>query len=282
MIEVPQLERRSFSRRLLVGLLTLFAWIVGGRRRSALAAAEADAQTPLRERPQHRWGMAIDLDRCTGCGACVVACKVENNIPQLGPAPEMRGASIEWMSLLPMEKEGIDTDVPADMAPLPCMQCDNAPCVKVCPVGATYQTADGIVAQIYDRCIGCRFCQVACPYGRRFFNWTDAIFPESHVQYLNPSVSVRTRGVVEKCNFCVHRVQDTVEVARLNDREPADAELQRLTACAQACPATAITFGDLDDPESEVARQARSPRAARLLEHLGTKPRVWYLAKDRS
>jgi len=281
MSESPHLGRRAVHQRLLVFFLTMIAWIFGGRRRGQALAAAAEPAT-TKGRAKYRWGMTIDLDRCTGCGACVVACKVENNVSQLGPQEEVRGADIAWMSLLPMEKPGIDTGRPPDLLPLPCMQCDNAPCVKVCPVGATYQTADGIVAQIYDRCIGCRFCQVACPYDRRFFNWTAPVFPETHEQYLNPSVSVRPRGVVEKCNFCVHRVQDVLERARLDERQPEDQELRRLPACAQSCPATAITFGDLDDTESEVARQARSPRAWRMLEHLGTKPRVWYLAKDRS
>lgn len=283
MIEVGSLPRRSAGRRLLVLLLTLIAWVVSGaRRRWAHAADVPEEDTGPTGRARHRWGMAIDLDRCTGCGACVVACRVENNVPQLGPAPELRGASIEWMQLLPIGKEGIETGVPPDMVPLPCMQCDDAPCVKVCPVGATYQTADGIVAQIYDRCIGCRFCMVACPYGRRYFNWTAPTFPESHVQYLNPDVSVRTRGVVEKCNFCVHRVQDVLEVTRLDDREPTDAEVRRLPACSQSCPAEAITFGDLNDADAEVTRLARSPRSSRLLEHLGTAPRVFYLSKDKT
>lgn len=284
MILPPEPTHRTLRRRLLVALLTLVAWIAGGPRRARALAATAAAAEPEDDaegRTPHRWAMAIDLDRCTGCGACVVACRVENNVPQLGPEERMRGADIYWMDLLPLEKPGAETGVPPDMIPLPCMQCDNAPCVKVCPVGATYQTGDGIVAQIYDRCIGCRFCQVACPYGRRHFNWTDPPFPDSHVQYLNPDVSVRARGVVEKCNFCQHRVRALLEETRLDGREPRDEELQRLPACAQSCPASAITFGDLDDADSLVARQKRSPRASRLLEHVGTEPRVWYLAKDR-
>ena len=275
----PDLPRRGMVQRLLVGLLTIIAFVFA-RGRRGLAAVASDP-LPDTDDAAHRWGMAIDLDRCTGCGACVVACQSENNVPQTGPAASLRGTGITWMDLLPSERPE-SAELPPTMLPIPCMQCENAPCVKVCPVGATYQGSDGIVAQIYDRCIGCRFCQVACPYGRRYFNWTDPSFPETHVQYLNPDVSLRTRGVVEKCNFCQHRVRDAHESAQVTGEPLTDDVLRRLPACAQSCPATAITFGDLNDSDSEVSKASRSPRASRLLEHLGTKPRVWYLARDRS
>lgn len=274
------LPRRSFTRRALVAGMMAVAWVANTARRARGAKRDA-ADEPERSTTKARWGMAIDLDRCTGCGACVVACRMENNVAVAGPTEERRGTAVFWMDLLPRSTPGVVSDHSPDVLPLPCMHCDNAPCVKVCPVGATYHTAEGIVAQIYDRCIGCRFCQVACPYGRRSFNWADPIWPESHVQYLNPDVSLRPRGTVEKCNFCQHRIRDRQEEARLEDRKLDDDELTRLPACAQSCPAEAIVFGDLDSADSRIARLASSPRAFRLLEHLGTQPRVWYLSRDR-
>lgn len=274
------LPRIGFARRAVVAGMLAIAWVAAWPRRlraRETAPEENDAGTSRKP----RWGMAIDLDRCTGCGACVIACRVENNVAVAGPSEERRGTAVFWMDLLPRDTPGIDSERPPDVLPLPCMHCDNAPCVKVCPVGATYHTAEGIVAQIYDRCIGCRFCQVACPYGRRSFNWSDPEWTETHVQYLNPDVSVRPRGTVEKCNFCHHRIRALQEMARIEDRELTDDDVSRLPACAQACPAEAIVFGDLDADGNRVAHLAASPRAFRLLEHLGTKPRVWYLARDR-
>ena len=224
-----------------------------------------------------KWGMAIDLDLCSGCGACVVACHVENNVPFCGDDPAKIGAEINWMSMLPMGEGKEKT-----LAPLPCMHCENPPCVKVCPVNATFQNEEGIVAQVWDRCIGCRYCQTACPYSRRYFNWTEPSFPGTYQQALNPDVATRPRGVVEKCTFCVHRIRTLRETVRAEDREITDEDVQFLPACAQSCPTEAIIFGDLNDPESLVSRLAESPRAQRLLEHLGTKPKVFFLGKERS
>ena len=271
------LTRRSFAQRLAVlGSALVAAFSLPARLVRARSAPKAESEPEGAQRL--RFGMAIDLDRCTGCGACVVACRTENNVPQLGPEDEMRGADIYWMDLLPREPQ---EDRPGDFLPLPCMHCDDPPCVKVCPVNATYQTSEGIVAQIYDRCIGCRYCQVACPYGRRYFNWLDPPRPESYLSSLNPDVAIRPKGVVEKCTFCNHRVHHAKEEARVAGRPLEDAELRRLPACAQACPAEAIVFGNLADEASEVSRLSASPRAFRLLEHVGTRPKVTYLSKDR-
>jgi molybdopterin-containing oxidoreductase family iron-sulfur binding subunit len=280
---ITSASRRAFSRNLALvaaGFATIRLGLTRlsfGRR--MLLAAEPPSTEPLK--PNARWGMTIDLDRCTGCGACVVACRTENNVPYFGPAEEARGTEIYWMDLLTVDPGAAEGRGHADMLPLPCMHCDDPPCVKVCPTNATYRTEDGLVAQIYDRCIGCRYCQVACPYGRRYFNWTSPEWPDSYRSFLNPDVATRPSGIVEKCTFCSHRLQRVHEQARLEERTPRDDELRRLPACSQACPADAIAFGDLADPSTEVSQLAGSPRAFRLLEHLGTKPKVVYLSKDK-
>jgi molybdopterin-containing oxidoreductase family iron-sulfur binding subunit len=278
-------DRRSFLARAAAGVAALAGAATFGPLSGRAASSSDEAETaggPREGDAPRRWGMTIDLDRCTACGACAVACKVENNVPCSGSPGGDQGAAIEWMTMLPAE-EGPDVfGLSAATLPLPCMQCDDAPCVKVCPVGATYQTEDGITAQIWDRCIGCRYCQVACPYSRRYFNWKTPEFPESYRNALNPDVATRPAGVVEKCTFCHHRLRDLREEARVQGEVVDDASLQRLTACAEACPAEAITFGDLLDGNSKVSRLSRSPRASRLLENLGTKPKVFYLGRDRS
>ncbi|MBI3074367.1 MAG: 4Fe-4S dicluster domain-containing protein [Deltaproteobacteria bacterium] len=245
---------------------------------SAIASGD-HAKATNNRKGKHQWGMAIDLDRCSGCGACTVACRQENNVPVLGPADENRGAHIEWMSLLWRDSE--DHDALPEALPFPCQHCERAPCTQVCPVGATYRDADGITAQIWSRCIGCRYCMAACPYSRRSFNWKPAEWDGDLVQMLNPDVATRPRGVVEKCTFCHHRIQDVKETARVEHRAIRDPELRYLPACASACPAKAIVFGDTNDPSSLVSALAKKPRAFRLLEHLGTRPRVFYLKKDR-
>ncbi len=223
-----------------------------------------------------RFGMAIDLDRCTGCEACVAACRVENNVPFPEPG-EAGGRDISWIEVL-ATVEGEYPRARAKFLPLPCMHCEHAPCVKVCPVGATYKTEDGLTGQIYARCIGCRYCTTACPYTRRYFNWGAPKWQEPLEQMLNPDVSVRPKGVVEKCTFCTQRIRRVKEDARREKRPLRDEDLRRLPACAETCPAEAITFGDLEDPQSEVSRLTRSPRAFHLLEDLGTHPSVVYLA----
>jgi molybdopterin-containing oxidoreductase family iron-sulfur binding subunit len=219
------------------------------------------------------WGMVIDLDRCTGCQACVMACKAENNVPAVGAREAGHGRIISWMQVLTEEDETRPGEV-RRFLPRPCLQCDDPPCTKVCPVYATYRNPEGIVAQIYARCIGCRFCMAACPYNAKYFNWR-VYQKEGPGQ--NPDVSVRPKGVVEKCTFCHHRLQKARERALAEQRDLSPGEY--VPACAEACPARAITFGDLSDPGSEVSRLARSPRAFRLQEELGTKPKVIYLTE---
>lgn len=223
-----------------------------------------------------RWGMVIDLDRCTGCQACVVACKAENNIPFSSPKEAKRNRIISWMKVLSII-EGEYPNVRARFIPRPCMHCDNPPCVKVCPVGATYKNLEGLIAQVYTRCIGCRYCTNNCPYTLKYFNWYSPTWPKEMENQLNPDVSVRSKGVVEKCTFCHHRLQKAREKARAENRLLKEGDY--VPACAQTCPTEAIYFGDLDDPKSTVSQMARSPRAFRLLEELGTEPKVYYLSE---
>ena len=218
------------------------------------------------------WGMVIDLDRCTGCQACVMACKAENNVPAVGAKEAGLGRTISWMQVLVEESEERTRFLPR-----PCFQCDDPPCTKVCPVYATYRDPEGIVAQVYARCIGCRFCMAGCPYNAKYFNWRRY---QQEAPGQNPDVSVRPKGVVEKCTFCHHRLQKARDRVRAERRELAPGDY--VTACAEACPTRAITFGDLSDSGSEVTKLAKSPRAFRVGEELGTKPKVIYLSETEA
>ncbi|MBI6545541.1 MAG: 4Fe-4S dicluster domain-containing protein [Cyanobacteria bacterium NC_groundwater_1444_Ag_S-0.65um_54_12] len=225
---------------------------------------------------QHRWGMVVDLDRCTGCSACVVACHAENNLAIAGPTDTDEGRSFDWIRI---ERywEGDFPDTKAHFVPIMCQHCEAAPCEPVCPVYATYHTPEGLNSMVYVRCIGTRFCQNNDPYNVRFFNWFEPAlnFADPLPNQLNPDVTVRSRGVMEKCSFCVQRIRRAEDDARLAGRKLADGEFT--TACAQSCSARALVFGDLTDSQSEVSRLAESARRFRLLESLGTNPVVYYL-----
>jgi len=195
----------------------------------------------------------------------------ENNVPFVGLERVEEGRLMQWQRLL-TEVEGEYPQVTTRFIPRPCMHCEDAPCVKVCPVGATYTNEEGVVLMHYNRCIGCRYCMVACPYGVRTFNWYKPEFNEVHRTYLNPDVPLRPRGVVEKCTFCIQRIERAKR-----EGKKVGSEGDVVTACTQTCTGGAIYFGDLDDPESDVSRLSRSPRAFRLLEDLGTNPKVYYL-----
>lgn len=224
----------------------------------------------------HRWGMAIDLDRCTGCQACVAACHAENNLPVSTPESAAKGRAFHWIRV-DRYYEGEFPNVRVKYMPVLCQQCDEAPCEPVCPVYATYKNPEGLNVQVYNRCVGTRYCANNCPYSVRFFNWFDPAWPEPLQLQHNPDVSIRMSGVMEKCTFCIQRVQRAEATAKEEKRTIQDGDVQ--PACVQSCPAEAMVFGDLNDPESKVARLAESGRATRLLEELGTKPKVFYLQK---
>jgi molybdopterin-containing oxidoreductase family iron-sulfur binding subunit len=226
-----------------------------------------------------KWAMVIDLDRCTGCGDCVVACKLENNVPVVPPEEANAGRALFWMDMITTH-EGEFPEVSARRMPKPCFHCDNPPCTRVCPVHATYLNEEGLVGQIYHRCIGCRYCMAACPYTSKVFNWYEPVWEGSLDSCHNPDVSVRMAGVVEKCSFCSHRLLRVKEDADAEERDIEDGEY--MPACAESCPADAIYFGDLDDPESRVHQLAEASRAFRVMDDLGTEPKVFYLSERES
>jgi molybdopterin-containing oxidoreductase family iron-sulfur binding subunit len=232
------------------------------------------------EHPQ--WGMTIDLARCTGCSACVTACYAENNIPTVGESEVLRGREMTWLRIERYWEDAEEAGGPpaARFVPMLCQHCANAPCEPVCPVYAAYHTPDGLNGQVYNRCVGTRYCANNCPYKVRYFNWykyNERAWPEPLHLQLNPDVTVRARGVMEKCTFCVQRIRDTQNHARLEDRPIKDGEFT--TACAQACPSDAIVFGNVKDADGRVARVKQDPRGYHVLEDLNVRPAVTYLAK---
>jgi Fe-S-cluster-containing dehydrogenase component len=237
-----------------------------------------------------RWAMVIDLDKCVACQGCSIACRQENNTPAVSPDQAAMGRAIRWNDVFPLPVNELRApneypNVTVRYLTRPCMHCDNPPCIKVCPVQATYIDEEGLVRQNYNRCIGCRFCTVACPYGVRYFNWETPSWSPELARHINPDYvsvdgslegpAVRPRGVVEKCTFCVHRLQKARRKSEAEQR-PFRAE-DYVPACVQTCTGKARFFGDLDDPDSTVSKLAKSTRAFRVLEDVGTYPKVIYL-----
>ncbi len=229
---------------------------------------------PKHEHKDYRWGMAIDLGLCTGCSACAAACYVENNVPVVGPKRHLEGREMSWIRIEPF----YDDEGGVEFQPMLCQHCDNAPCETVCPVYATYHNPEGLNAQVYNRCVGTRYCSNNCPYKVRRFNWFDFKRPTELSTTNNPEVSVRGRGIMEKCTFCVQRIRSARGHAKDENRRIKDGEV--VPACAQTCPTNAIVFGNIEDENSEVSKWAKSERAHRVFEQLGTRPAVYYLKSN--
>lgn len=249
---------------------------------------------------EHQWGMAIDLDICIGCNACSTACYAENNLAVVGKERFEKGQAMHWLRLERYWDQN-ELDHPeqgASFLPMMCQQCDAATCEPVCPVAATYHTPDGLNAQVYNRCIGSRYCSNNCPYRNRYFNfysYYEDSWPEPLNMQLNPDLTVRDKGVMEKCTFCVQRIRVAKDKAKMENRPVADGEA--MTACAQACPTNAIAFGDYKDENSQVAKlwkkyqvkrrltkqKKDNPelRGYRIFEELNVDPSVMYLERVR-
>ncbi|MDH5228753.1 MAG: 4Fe-4S dicluster domain-containing protein [Gammaproteobacteria bacterium] len=251
---------------------------------------------------EHRWAMSIDLNLCIGCNACSTACYAENNLGIVGKEKFEKGQAMHWLRVERYwdETDGEFPEQGASFVPMMCQQCGAATCEPVCPVAATYHTPDGLNAQVYNRCIGSRYCSNNCPFRVRYFNfWSyyEQSWPEPLNQQLNPDLSVRDKGVMEKCTFCVQRIRTAKDTAQREKRQLQDQDF--VTACAQACPTNAITFGDTLDPNSKVSKAwrkhqvERGPythkkpkenaelRGYRVFEELNVDPSIMYLERVR-
>ncbi|HWL28008.1 MAG TPA: 4Fe-4S dicluster domain-containing protein, partial [Burkholderiaceae bacterium] len=230
---------------------------------------------PDHEYNTYAWGMTVDLDACIGCNACVVACQAENNIPVVGPEQVSLGREMLWLRIDSYRDE---TRHRTQFQPMACQHCENAPCEVVCPVGATMHDSEGLNVQVYNRCVGTRFCSNNCPYKVRHFNFFQySLTDPSSAAHANPDVTVRQRGVMEKCTYCVQRISHARIQSQKERRRIRDGEV--VTACQATCPTDAIVFGDMNDPDSQVSRSKSSSRGYAVLEEMNTRPRTTYLAR---
>ena len=257
-----QLNRRDLLKyACLAGGGALIVKLMGSGSVSPLNVVNATAGDAAKEaQSKHKWAMVIDQSKCIGCNYCTYACKAANDIP----------GDAQWNTV---SVEGQTSKGPAYL-PRPCMHCENAPCVETCPVGATYYRADGLIEMDYKKCIGCRYCEVACPYNARIFNWQDPTkLSNPYVpKWGQPEIPRRPRGVVEKCTFCAQRIDRGLERG-----QTPGVDYDATPACVNACPVGARLFGDLKDPNSPASRALAKRRSFRLREDLGTNPRVYYL-----
>lgn len=291
-----QLEQNQHGRGIAQGT-TLAVMLGHGEDHGEHRAHEAPKGTTIPEEEwaendarseEYRWAMAIDLSRCTGCNACIVACNAENNIPMIGASRGTlgglknfaQGRLMTWIRIERFVEEESDGSVRVDQIPMLCQQCGAAPCEPVCPVFATYHDDEGLNGQVYNRCVGTRYCSNNCPYKVRRFNYWHYVWEEPLHLQLNPDVTVRSKGVMEKCTFCVQRIQVARGKAKDEERKIQDGDIT--PACAQTCPSDAIVFGNLKDRESRVSRQHRDPRHYYVFESLNVRPAIAYLKRVRA
>ncbi|MGE0132579.1 MAG: TAT-variant-translocated molybdopterin oxidoreductase [Blastocatellales bacterium] len=270
----------SNEGRELVKELTIAAFRNAEHHNGDSDAEKHQSMWPGHEFAEHKWGMVIDLNACTGCSACLLSCQAENNVPVVGKDEVRRRREMHWIRI-DRYYEGSPDDPRVAYQPMTCEQCENASCESVCPVLATVHSGDGLNMQVYNRCVGTRYCANNCAFKVRRFNWFDYAHNDALANLaLNPDVTVRSRGVMEKCSFCVQRIEEVKIRSRNENRPIRDGEIQ--TACQQSCPASAITFGNLLDVESRVAQLKRDGRNYALLEELNLQPALSYLAKVRN
>jgi Fe-S-cluster-containing dehydrogenase component len=228
----------------------------------------------------HQWAMAIDMNSCTGCSSCIVSCNSENNVPVVGRAEVKNRREMHWLRI-DRYYAGDEHEPETVHMPMMCQHCENAPCENVCPVLATVHSSDGLNQQIYNRCVGTRYCANNCPYKVRRFNWFNYDHSDEYERLaLNPDVSIRSRGVMEKCSFCVQRIQEGKLNAKRERRALKDGDIR--TACQEGCPSDAIVFGDMKDENSEIAKMIEHNRRYVVLEELNVKSRVSYMVKVRN
>ncbi|MCB0332856.1 MAG: 4Fe-4S dicluster domain-containing protein, partial [Bdellovibrionales bacterium] len=233
-----------------------------------------------RVHPLYDWTMTVDLAACTGCSACITACYAENNIPAAGKNVWNEGRELPWLRIERYFDEGPSEELQVNFLPMMCQHCNNAPCEPVCPVFATYHNEEGLNAMVYNRCVGTRYCSNNCTYKVRRYNWYEFEFPEPLNLQLNPDVVKRSAGVMEKCTFCIQRINEAKDVAKDEGRLVHDGEVQ--PACVQSCPTQALSFGNLNDEKSVVSHQSHDKRMYKVLDHhINTQPSVQYLERKR-